>query len=48
MLCAIFFDQDDTLLDFTWAEATALRRALTELDLPAAPCGTIGARLISG
>ncbi len=48
MLRAIFFDQENTLLDFAWAEATALRHALTELDFPAAPCGTIGARLISG
>ncbi len=48
MLRAIFFDLDDTLLDFTWAEATALRRALTEPGLPAAPCGTIGTQPISG
>ncbi len=48
MLRAIFFDLDDTLLDFAWAEATALRLALTELGLPSAPYDTIGARLISG
>ncbi len=33
MLRAIFFDLGDTLLDFTWVEATAFRRALTELGL---------------
>lgn len=35
MLKTIFFDLDDTLLDFTWAEAEAIRRALTEADVPA-------------
>lgn len=35
MLKTIFFDLDDTLLDFTRAEAEALRRALTEWDVPA-------------
>ena len=35
MLKTIFFDLDDTLLDFTRAEAEALRRALTEADVPA-------------
>ncbi len=34
MLHAIFFDRDDTLLDFTWAEATVFRRAVTELGRP--------------
>ncbi len=34
MLSAIFFDLGNTLLDFTWAEATALSCALTELVLP--------------
>lgn len=34
MLTTVFFDLDDTLLDFTRAEAAALRRALTELGLP--------------
>ncbi len=36
MLTTIFFDLDDTLLDFTRAEAVALRKALTEVDAPAA------------
>lgn len=35
MIETIFFDLDDTLLDFTKAEAVALRRALTESDVPA-------------
>ncbi|MCI8809057.1 MAG: noncanonical pyrimidine nucleotidase, YjjG family [Oscillibacter sp.] len=35
MLKTIFFDLDDTLLDFTRAEAAALRQALTEADAPA-------------
>ncbi len=35
MLQTIFFDLDDTLLDFTRAEAAALRRALEEADVPA-------------
>lgn len=35
MLKTIFFDLDDTLLDFALAEATALRKALTEMDVPA-------------
>lgn len=35
MLRTIFFDLDDTLLDFTRAEAAALRRALTEMNAPA-------------
>ena len=35
MLKTIFFDLDDTLLDFTRAEAEAIRRALTEADVPA-------------
>lgn len=35
MLKTIFFDLDDTLLDFTRAEAEALRRALMEADVPA-------------
>lgn len=35
MLNTIFFDLDDTLLDFTRAEAVALRRALTEVGAPA-------------
>lgn len=37
MLTAIFFDLDDTLLDFTRAEAAALSRALAERGLPASP-----------
>lgn len=32
---AIFFDLDDTILDFGRAEASALRRVLTEEDIPA-------------
>ena len=35
MLKTIFFDLDDTLLDFTRSEAEALRRVLTEVDAPA-------------
>ena len=35
MLTTIFFDLDDTLLDFTKAEAVALRKALTEVGAPA-------------
>ena len=35
MLTTIFFDLDDTLLDFTKAEAEALRKALTEMGAPA-------------
>lgn len=35
MLDTIFFDLDNTLLDFTRAEAEALRRALAEEDIPA-------------
>ena len=35
MITTIFFDLDDTLLDFTKAEAIALRRALGEAGLPA-------------
>lgn len=35
MVTTIFFDLDDTLLDFTRAEAAALRRALTEAGVPA-------------
>lgn len=35
MVKTLFFDLDDTLLDFTLAEAAALRRALTEMDAPA-------------
>lgn len=35
MLDTIFFDLDDTILDFRRAEAEALRRALTEADAPA-------------
>ena len=35
MLKTIFFDLDDTLLDFTRAERVALTRALTEMDVPA-------------
>lgn len=35
MLKTIFFDLDDTLLDFTRSEAAALRRVLTEVDAPA-------------
>ncbi len=35
MAASIFFDLDDTILDFGRAEAAALRRALTELGLPA-------------
>ena len=35
MLKTVFLDLDDTILDFTRAEAAALRRALTEADVPA-------------
>lgn len=35
MITTILFDLDDTLLDFTKAEAIALRRALEEAGLPA-------------
>ena len=35
MLTDIFFDLDNTILDFDRAERTALSRALTELLLPA-------------
>lgn len=35
MLKTVFLDLDDTILDFTRAEAEALRRALTEMDAPA-------------
>lgn len=35
MLKTIFFDLDDTLLDFTLAERVALTKALTEMDVPA-------------
>lgn len=35
MLRTIFFDLDNTLLDFTRAEAAALRQALTEIGAPA-------------
>lgn len=35
MLTTVFLDLDDTILDFTRAEAEALRRALTEADAPA-------------
>lgn len=35
MIKTIFFDLDDTLLDFTRSEASALRRALTEAGAPA-------------
>lgn len=35
MLTTVFLDLDDTILDFTRAEAEALRRALTEMDVPA-------------
>lgn len=35
MLKTVFLDLDDTILDFTRAEAAALRRALTEMDIPA-------------
>ena len=35
MITTIFVDLDDTLLDFTKAEAIALRRALGEVGLPA-------------
>lgn len=35
MLRTVFLDLDDTILDFTRAEAEALRRALTEADAPA-------------
>lgn len=34
MLTTVFLDLDDTILDFTRAEAEALRRALTEVDAP--------------
>lgn len=37
MIKTIFFDLDNTLLDFTRAEAAALTRALRELDAPAEP-----------
>ncbi len=35
MLKTVLFDLDDTILDFTRAEARALRRTLTEADAPA-------------
>jgi len=35
MLRTVFLDLDDTILDFSRAEAAALRRALTEADIPA-------------
>lgn len=35
MLRTVFLDLDDTILDFRRAEAEALRRALTEADIPA-------------
>ncbi len=35
MVKTIFLDLDDTLLDFTRAEAEALRKALAEMDVPA-------------
>lgn len=35
MLKTVFLDLDDTILDFSRAEAEALRRALTEVDAPA-------------
>ena len=35
MLRTVFLDLDDTILDFSRAEAAALRRALTEADVPA-------------
>lgn len=35
MLKTIFFDLDDTLLDFTRAERAALTKALTEMNVPA-------------
>lgn len=35
MLRTVFLDLDDTILDFSLAEAAALRRALTEADVPA-------------
>lgn len=35
MLQTIFLDLDDTILDFTLAEAVALRKALTEVGAPA-------------
>lgn len=35
MLRTVFLDLDDTILDFTRAEAEALRKALTEMDAPA-------------
>ena len=35
MITTILFDLDDTLLDFTKAEAIALHRALEEAGLPA-------------
>ena len=34
MLKTVFLDLDDTILDFARAEAAALRRALTEADVP--------------
>lgn len=37
MLTTVFLDLDDTLLDFSKAEAAALHRALTELGLPNGP-----------
>ena len=33
MLKTVFLDLDDTILDFTRAEAAALRRALTEAEI---------------
>ena len=35
MLKTVFFDLDDTILDFSRAEAAALERALAEADVPA-------------
>ena len=37
MLKTIFFDLDDTLLDFSRAEAEALRRAFRRFDIDPAP-----------